>query len=235
MNLRARLGNGMGIARNNKGFTLIEMAIVLIIIGIILGAVVKGKDLIRGAEQKKIYSKFINSWRTSYLSFYDRTGKILGDFTGGTAPNYQDGQAETNPAGGAPTDEGRNDLIEGTTGTPPHYYGLSQVGLTSPTTNTDKPWKYRYTDSEGGTHEITIAFDYDSTGKYNFMSIGGPAGDDVTEIDLPSELAMALDTIIDGEANGAAGDFICYSPVCGQDYWDPDPTKEVMAAWKMEF
>ncbi|OQX60204.1 MAG: hypothetical protein B5M56_11265 [Desulfococcus sp. 4484_241] len=44
----------MRIARNNRGFTLIEMAIVLIIIGIILGAVVKGKDLIRSGEQKKV-------------------------------------------------------------------------------------------------------------------------------------------------------------------------------------
>ncbi len=31
---------------NNKGFTLIEMAIVLVIIGLILGAVTKGKDMI---------------------------------------------------------------------------------------------------------------------------------------------------------------------------------------------
>ncbi|HBN26850.1 MAG TPA: hypothetical protein DD405_05225, partial [Desulfobacteraceae bacterium] len=38
---------------DTRGFTLIEMAIVLIIIG----AVVKGKDLVRGAEQKKIYTK----------------------------------------------------------------------------------------------------------------------------------------------------------------------------------
>ncbi len=63
--------------RENKGFTLIEMAIVLIIIGIIIGAVVKGKDIIRSGEQKKIYTKFINGWQSSYLSFYDRTGKIL--------------------------------------------------------------------------------------------------------------------------------------------------------------
>ncbi|NNG01461.1 MAG: prepilin-type N-terminal cleavage/methylation domain-containing protein, partial [Desulfobacteraceae bacterium] len=32
--------------RENKGFTLVEMAIVLILIGIIIGAVVKGKDLV---------------------------------------------------------------------------------------------------------------------------------------------------------------------------------------------
>ena len=46
---------------NQQGFTLIEMAIVLIIIGIIIGAVIKGKDLIRSAEQKKIYTKYLNA------------------------------------------------------------------------------------------------------------------------------------------------------------------------------
>jgi len=35
-----RGGNGM--VKNNKGFTLVELAIVLVIIGIILGAVLKG-------------------------------------------------------------------------------------------------------------------------------------------------------------------------------------------------
>ncbi|MEJ2039835.1 MAG: prepilin-type N-terminal cleavage/methylation domain-containing protein, partial [Desulfosarcinaceae bacterium] len=56
---------------DNKGFTLVEMALVLIIIGIIIGAVVKGKDLVRSAEQKRIYAKFLNEWRLAYLNFYD--------------------------------------------------------------------------------------------------------------------------------------------------------------------
>ncbi|MBF0542486.1 MAG: prepilin-type N-terminal cleavage/methylation domain-containing protein, partial [Nitrospirae bacterium] len=42
---------------NAKGFTLVEIAIVLVIIGIILGAAMKGKDLIYGAR----YKKFINA------------------------------------------------------------------------------------------------------------------------------------------------------------------------------
>ncbi len=41
---------------SQKGFTLVEMAIVLIIIGIIIGAIVKGKDVIKSGEQKKLYS-----------------------------------------------------------------------------------------------------------------------------------------------------------------------------------
>ena len=66
-----------GRIRNHQGFTLIEMALVLIIIGIIIGAIVKGRDLIQSAEQKKIFTKYVNAWQTAYLEFYDRTGKIL--------------------------------------------------------------------------------------------------------------------------------------------------------------
>ena len=51
------------VLKNNKGFTLIEMAIVLIIIGIIIGAVVKGKDIIKSGEQKKLYSLHRNPGR----------------------------------------------------------------------------------------------------------------------------------------------------------------------------
>ncbi|RLB26405.1 MAG: hypothetical protein DRG71_02265, partial [Deltaproteobacteria bacterium] len=72
--------------RHQAGFTLIEMAIVLIIIGIIIGAVVKGKDLVHSAKQKKFYTKFLKQWELSVLNYYDRTGNVLGDSTanGGT-------------------------------------------------------------------------------------------------------------------------------------------------------
>ncbi len=64
--------NTLKRSNNLKGFTLIEIAIVLILIGIIIGAVIKGKDLMRSGEQKKIYTKYINAWRMSYASFYGR-------------------------------------------------------------------------------------------------------------------------------------------------------------------
>jgi len=131
--------SGKSVLRDNKGFTLIEMAIVLIIIGIIIGAIVKGKDIIRSGEQKKIFSVFLNTWRTSYLNFYDRTGKILGD-------TNNDRHADTNPLhrNNPPSDNGREKLVLGDTAHhPPHYYGLAQIGLETPKTNTDKPWQYR--------------------------------------------------------------------------------------------
>ena len=73
--------------RNEKGFTLIEMAIVLVIIGLILGAVIKGKDVINSAKQKNFYASFVKSWELAIASYYDRTGNLLGDglINGGTA------------------------------------------------------------------------------------------------------------------------------------------------------
>lgn len=207
---------------NNKGFTLIEMAIVLIIIGIIIGAVVKGKDLIRGAEQKKIYVKFLNEWRTAYLNFYDRTGKILGDTWDGTIPG-QDGKADTSAGTGAtPTDPGGRDAL--VTSGSAVYRGLTEVGLTAPVTNADKAWKYRYTDSCGGAHDVTIAFPNDTTDNYNYMEITY----------IPTELAMALDTMIDSEADGQNGDFLHGT---GTNDWGTSPCVIApnRARWKMEF
>lgn len=207
---------------NQKGFTLIEMAIVLIIIGIIIGAVVKGKDIIRGAEQKKIYAKFANGWQLAYSNFYDRTGKRLGDFHDGTALG-QDGQCDTDTSPGSGYDY--SELV--TSSTPTSYYGLSQIGLDQPVTNASNSWQYDYTDSCGNTHNMTIAFDWNSTDNYNYMMIET----------IPSELAIALDTMIDGEADGTSGDFLRVDASDNAIAWGTDPcTAETEGAqWKMNF
>ena len=42
----------MAKLRNRRGFSLIEMAIVLVIIGIIIGAIIKGQDLMLNSRAK---------------------------------------------------------------------------------------------------------------------------------------------------------------------------------------
>src|SRR3989339_1080059 len=64
---------------NDKGFTLIEIAIVLVIIGLIIGAAVKGRDLIQSGKQKKFYTNSLKAWEVAVVSYYDRTGQVLGD------------------------------------------------------------------------------------------------------------------------------------------------------------
>lgn len=214
-----------GMLTNRKGFTLVEMAIVLIIIGIIIGAVVKGKDLVRGAEQKKVYTKFVNAWRLSYLNFYDRTGKVLGDFWNATAATPaagQDGRADTNLDGaGAVAAADWAALL--TNGGSTAFYGLRDVGLEAATTNTATSYTYRYLDSAGGGHDLTVTFLFDATANYNYLEISL----------IPIELAMALDTMIDGEANGLTGDFIGNATTGAA--WGNTPTTETTARWKMQF
>lgn len=210
---------------DRKGFTLVEMAIVLIIIGIIIGAVVKGKDLVRSAEQKKVYTKFVNAWRLAYLNFYDRTGKVLGDFHDGTAGG-QNGQADTNLDGaGVVADADWNALL--TNGALTTHYGLEDVGLEAPVTNTGTAYTYRYLDSEGGGHTLYVTFLFDpaATGNYNYLEL----------TNIPAELALALDTMIDGEADGLSGDFIGDATAGATWSTAATPQTEISARWKMQF
>jgi prepilin-type N-terminal cleavage/methylation domain-containing protein len=221
--------------RNNKGFSLIEIAVVLIIIGIIIGAIVKGKDIIRSAEQKKIYTKFVNGWNIAYMTFYDRTGKILGDTWDviiATPAAGQDGQADTAAgATGVVTDAGRAELYDGPA-SGSAYMGLLQAGLKAPVTNTTTNYEYRYTDSDGAGHVLTVAFDYDDSDKYNYMWV----------TNCPNELGIALDTMVDGEADGTAGDLLCFlndgsgsETAWGAVVGFTLPTDEVSFRWKMQF
>ncbi|MGE3259893.1 MAG: type II secretion system protein [Geobacter sp.] len=64
--------------RNSKGFTLVELAVVLVIIGIILGAVIKGQDLIVNAQAKQATAA-VSSWRNLTMAYLDRNGRLPGD------------------------------------------------------------------------------------------------------------------------------------------------------------
>ncbi len=81
--------------RRQEGFTLVEMAIVLIIIGIILGAVLKGQDLITNARAKRLTST-LNSWSAMTFAFMDRMGRFPGDLQRNGIIGDQLGAAVTN-------------------------------------------------------------------------------------------------------------------------------------------
>jgi prepilin-type N-terminal cleavage/methylation domain-containing protein len=64
--------------RRENGFTLIELAIVMVIIGTIIMAMLKGRDLIETARLKKFESE-VRSWRTSAWLYLERKGRFPGD------------------------------------------------------------------------------------------------------------------------------------------------------------
>jgi prepilin-type N-terminal cleavage/methylation domain-containing protein len=67
-----------GKLTNDRGFTLVELAIVLVIIGVILAGIIKGQEMINNAKIKRAYSAQKEIAAAIY-TYYDRYGKYPGD------------------------------------------------------------------------------------------------------------------------------------------------------------
>ncbi len=86
-----------------SGFTLVEIAIVLVIIGLLLGGILKGQELINSAKVKNLATDFKNAPLAIY-GYQDRFRAVPAD----------DLRADTNLPGGAITDRGDgNGRIDG--------------------------------------------------------------------------------------------------------------------------
>ena len=71
--------------RNKQsGFTLVEIAIVLVIIGLLLGGVLKGQELINSAKIKNVVSDFTSTTAAIY-GYQDRYKALPGDDRGTAA------------------------------------------------------------------------------------------------------------------------------------------------------
>jgi len=64
--------------RMQKGFTLVEIAIVLVIIGLLLGGILKGQEMITQAKIKNAIADF-SGVSAAYHGYVDRYKKIPGD------------------------------------------------------------------------------------------------------------------------------------------------------------
>lgn len=63
-----------------KGFTLIEIAIVMVIIGLLLGGVLKGQEMIQNARAHNV-SNQMNAVKAAVLGFQDRYRALPGDYS----------------------------------------------------------------------------------------------------------------------------------------------------------
>lgn len=63
-----------------RGFTLVELAIVLVVIGLILGGVFKGQALIDSARVRSLVNE-VAGIRTAWYSFQERYRSVPGDFS----------------------------------------------------------------------------------------------------------------------------------------------------------
>src|SRR5882672_7513789 len=66
--------------KQQAGFTLIEIAIVLVIIGLLLGGVLKGQELITSARVRNLISQQ-EGIKAAYFGFLDRFRALPGDYS----------------------------------------------------------------------------------------------------------------------------------------------------------
>ncbi len=178
------------LSRKQQGFTLVELSIVLIIIGIILGAVIKGKDLIRSGEQKKLYNAWIKEWVVTYNNYYDRTGWILGDDA-----------SDTNAV--------RDGIIDNAATQANIQAQLAAVGLEGPSAGpTGSPFQRRYNASDGNQYPLELSLRSNLGYGNSIVIMSDHDNDGAYTAGIPNDLAIALDRIIDGTTDGTDGDLV---------------------------
>ena len=175
---------------SSKGFTLVEMSIVLVVIGLILGAVSIGKDLQRNASYQKISQSFIQGWALAYQSHFSRVNLVVADLA--TAPTLM-------------VNRNLGEVCGATLQT-----AMDNAGVRMPSGRAEgSEDKYVYLDTNGNPQQIDVCFDnvpwsvdgltsgsYMSRNK-NVMVIKG----------ITPDLARLLDASIDGIADARFGFF----------------------------
>jgi prepilin-type N-terminal cleavage/methylation domain-containing protein len=131
--------------RNQSGFTLIEIAIVLVIIGLLLGGVLKGQELINSAKVKNLATDFRNIPVYIY-GYQDKFKALPGDDKAATTHVG----ATTNGNGDGVINGNWNDPATATTSEAVNFWQQVRLaGLaTGPTTLTDPA--YIPTNAVGG-------------------------------------------------------------------------------------
>jgi len=173
--------------QQQKGFTLVELAIVLVIIGIILGAILKGQELIKNAQAKRLLND-LRGLEAVVWTFYDRYARFPGD-------------CDRNGRVDAPV----NSTTSGLDNNPSYGFCPS----TSADTDRDRPWAElkaatilsnidnRQLSLTQFNSRFFIGYANAGTGTVYVNAISVP--------DIPCFVAKMIDTSIDGDTDSGLG------------------------------
>jgi prepilin-type N-terminal cleavage/methylation domain-containing protein len=206
----------MARRRDQSGFSLVELSIVVVVIALIVGAVTIGGSLQRNAAYQKLGSGFVRGWQLAYLSYREKMGVVLLDSQ--LAPTgYIDGDTTGVDADGLVC---AGELRQ----------AMLSAGVTMPQGRSEgKNHLYAYLDSNGNPQQAEICFranlwveESGTTGSYenavrNVMVVKG----------VTPDLARMIDAMVDVSRDAQFGTVRQY-PV------DPDSGAPVSREYSLD-
>ena len=173
--------------RTQRGFTLVEIAIVLVIIGLLLGGILKGQEMITQAKIKNVMADY-SGISAAYHGYQDRYRAIPGDDPGATRWGFT---APTSAGNGVIT--GYYNTNTATDETRLWWDHLRSAGFVSGSAGTQQPFNavtgiigVQTGNGGDGTASATIG-----------AALGGFVSLIICSANLPDKIAIAVDTQMD--------------------------------------
>lgn len=174
-----------------KGFSLIEIGIVMIVIGILIAAVMKGRDVIKSAEIKQHNQTFLNKWVGVATTHFDKLGYNLTGSSSSGSMGVADGFADTNVS----TVYGCNDLV--------NFAKKAGINLnTVISTNTGSPCRKIISGEFSGDVEVAVGFE---NFKVTSTEENASRRNFVLFFNVPGDVVLAFDRLVDSQADTQSG------------------------------
>jgi prepilin-type N-terminal cleavage/methylation domain-containing protein len=193
--IKMRVEKTFLIKRGQSGFTLVEIAIVLVIIGLLLGGILKGQEMITQAKIKNLINDF-NGLAAAMYSYQDRYRAVPGDESENTASARWTGSH-----GG----DGNGNFYRGTANSGTDYYNYIPSGAPSASTPEGNLF-WQHLRLAGFVAGSTLITDAASTlpptnsvnGIIGVQTAGmGFTGNIICTSNLSDKIAIAVDTQVD--------------------------------------
>jgi len=186
-------------SNRQAGFTLVEIAIVMIMIGLLLTGILKGQEMIVQARIKNVINDF-NGITAAYATYYDRYRAIPGDDAAAQGRwSLPSPASDPSTPGNGTVDGTYNALTAGGAAEPESrlfWWHLRQAGFMAGATTPAAQASNQPTNAAGGKFGVT-----NGTGPATV----GLRGLIVCSANLPDKVALAVDIQLDdGRPDGGA-------------------------------